>query len=140
MCNKSLFISFVCCCYFFEIQVYYAQLFPFISVEPSVKIKSQCDGEHSQNIEKRVFNLVRVEKKVTINVDVKPMNSENSPGHRSLFCGLVVTLKFYQDRCYPTLIPVSLDRHFEIPEKENAWQYFAFSSLKMWRGVWCNIE
>lgn len=61
--NLSLFSLFVQLLLLFEIQVYYAQLFPFIYVEPSLKIKSQCDGEHSQNIEKRVFNLVRVGKK-----------------------------------------------------------------------------
>lgn len=46
--------------------MYYAQLFPFISVEPSLKIQSQSDGEYSKNIEKKVLNLVRVKKNVAM--------------------------------------------------------------------------
>lgn len=125
--NLSLFF-FVCYCYSFEIQVYYAQLFPFISVEPSLKIQSQSDGEYSKNIamhKRRCQTNKQLEFSWTqVFVLRICSNSQVLPGQML--------------SNFDTGIPGS--PLWNSWDKKNVWQYFAFSSLKMRKGVWCNIQ
>lgn len=139
--NLSLFF-FVCYCYSFEIQVYYAQLFPFISVEPSLKIQSQSDGEYSKNIEKKVFNLVRVKKNVAMHKRRCQSNKQLEFSWTQVFvlriCSNSQVLPGQMLSNFDTGIPGS--PLWNSWDKKNVWQYFAFSSLKMRKGVWCNIQ